>query len=353
MSNIFDGFEAVSDLPADAVVLAYGVNVIRIDAEVHAPRTETVGGLIEQYRSKLSLPSDCVVFIDGVKVGNGAAIPVGACRIEVIKPAGEKGCENSTPIIPLDGEDACTIEVYARTAVRIVRNWVEEVGRMAASLLPVVTLPETAIVNRDGEEVIVSLAQTEAIVNRSVLCQVASIRRRLPYTLSEAWASWPAIESLLNDEQMDEGCQLEAGDRLTIVVAGGEEQVDFEVWASQMHAQANSAYDLAMAAEYEVYARRQAELEGTSFLALRSIAKAAGIAAVGAGRTRAVLTEAVLTAEFATGDRQAWVAGWLQSHAPEAAGWTPAPEEGDDNYWDGEKDEESDSAAPSNGNSRW
>lgn len=348
MTDIFAGFEEVQDMPQGAVVLAYGVNVIRIDAEVTTPRTETVGGLMEQYRSKIGIPADAVIFIDGVKVGAADRIPASASRIEIVKPAGEKG--SNTPIIPLEDEAACTVEVYARIAVKVVRRWIEEIGSMSAALLDIVTLPEGAVVNRDGETAIVALAKTETVAERSILRQTAAIRRRLPFSLNEAWVAWPGHEeTLVNDEPTSECRQLEAGDRLTIVVAGGEEEVPFDEWASQMHAQANWQWNEAMEAEHEAIRRRQAELEAMSFLSVRAAAKAAGIPASGVGRTREVLVEAILAAMFATADRQSWIGAWLEKHAPEAIGWEPtAPDE-----WDDDEGEEPESAAPSSGNSRW
>lgn len=345
MNDIFAGFEEVQDLPEGVVVLAYGVNVIRIDAEVTTPRTETVDELVAQYREKLDLPANAVVFIDGQKVNGSAVIPANAARIEIVKPAGEKGSD--APIIPLEDEASCTIEVYVRIAMKVIRRTIEEIGRMSAALLEVVELPETAIVDRDGEDAIISLARTETVAERTALRQTASIRRRLPQTINEIWAAWPGhAETFLNDEEVDGCTELGAGDRLTLIVTGGEEEVSFDDWAAEMHAQAASAYHTAaMAADQLAFERRRA-LEAISFLALRSAAKAARVVAWGLGRTKDVLVEEILAAEFATANRQAWIEGWLSSHAPEAIGWE-APEEGD---WD-EEDEES-IPAPSS-DSRW
>jgi len=292
-TSIFEGFEAVEELDGNnAVQLVYGVNVLRVDAEVKASRTGTVGQMVAAYREQLGLPQNVVVFVDGVKLESSATIPADARRIDVVKPAGEKG-SSDLPIIPLTDEEAIVVELYARDITFVWETRIEELGTMSDALLDVIALPAGvevigALTEEEGQ-VVIGRLHRERVAEHVTMRQLAHARRRPPLSLNDLWsgASQEVLETLINEEVVSDCCDLAAGWEVVLVVDGQHVAVDLEDWTAHMQAQARAAYQDAIWAQDLAMSARQAELEAMGFFAIRKVGKEAGIRVAGLGRTAA------------------------------------------------------------------
>lgn len=325
MSNesIFAGFEEFES-EVSGTQIVYGVNVIRVDAEVTADaESGTVAELVERYRTVLNLPKDVVVFVDGVRFTPEAVIPPEARRIEIVRPAGRKGglCLEQTPKIELADEDACYITIARRDKVEYKAT--EEVGEMSESLIPEVDLGNLFViaVSPDGTA---TIGKTVTRVTRHPLRTEASVRRRAgELTINDilmAIGESP-VEVQLNGEELPDGrCRvLEPGDELVIILPGETRQESFETWAAEMRAAARAAYDEACADREAAVETRKAQLEEMSWWDLRVLGRIRGVKLSGLGRTADAIRADILKAEFPElPPEEEFVATWLVEHAPEA-----------------------------------
>jgi len=321
-NDIFAGFEEFE--VEGGTTLVYGVNVLRVDAEVKAdPGEICVQELVAQYREILGLPAEVVVFVDGQKYAPSDRIPAAARRIELVKPAGTKGatCLEQTEKIPLSDKDAVTIVIARRDTVAYQAT--EEVGTMSESLISQVDLGEDLFV------IAVAAGGTAAIgrmVTRAVRhpLRVEATARRRAGELSindvlMALAETP-VEVQLNGTPQPEGfcTELQPGDELIIVLSGETRQESFASWAAEMRAAARGAYWAAEIDRDSAVETRRAQLEEMSWWDLRVLGRIRGVKLAGLGRTADAIRADILQAEFPElPSEEEFVAAWLAEHAPE------------------------------------
>jgi len=237
--DMFKGFETIDGVDNDAVQLVYGVNVIRVDATATVARTATIGELVEDYRERLALPADAVVFVDGVQMRLDDDLPADCRRVEVVKPAGVKGAGD----IPLTADDAARVEVVRR------------------------------------DQIVVVAGRTTEYV------EIGAATRRADGTVTLNDVVGGADEAYVNGGG-DWACRaLEPGDHIVVVIPGETREITLAEWTS---AEAHAAEGAMVAYEEE--------LDELPFADLRARARNVGIAASGAGRTRAAITADLVAA---------------------------------------------------------
>lgn len=323
MANEFAGFE-VFEGPEDGTQIVYGVNVLRVDAEVEAdPAGLCVEQLVERYREMLGLPAAVTVFVDGVKFAPSDTIPEAARRIELVKPSGVKGvCLDQIEKIELADEDAVRVAVVRRDTIEYQAT--EEMGVMSANLIPRVDLGDLFVITADAE----GEAKVGRMITKATRCEdraeAVMIRRAdSSLTINDVLSGMSdrPVEIRLDGEVLPDGrCQpLEAGDELIVVLPGETSQEPYERWAWWMWDNAVGAYWSAKIEHETAVAYRAEELVQMNWARIRVVGAHAGVKLAGLGRTRETIESDILESEFEEfPSRDDFIRSWLVAEAPEA-----------------------------------
>lgn len=316
----FEQFEQVED----GTTIVYGVNVLRVDAEVEAdPSGMCVQQLVEKYREMLALPQDVVVFVDGEKYAPSDYIPAAARRIEILKPAGTKG---TTDRIELEPEDAAKIIIVRQDTIEYVAMVLD--GAMSEDLLPFADFDGGREVLRvEGGQAYIGHPETKA--TRTEFRTEAKMTRRTGsgLTINDIISALSAryerslVEMRLNGEALPDGtCQeLAAGDELAIVLSGETRDESFEGWAAEQRNQAGWAhYAEGYDRDASIPARAE-ELVALNWAQLRILGAKHGVKLAGKGRNADAIRADILAAEFPElPPEDEFVSAWLATNAPEA-----------------------------------
>lgn len=289
--SIFEGFESFQEV-TDGLQVVYGVNILRVDAEMKTQNPGTVGELIECFGAQMGIPTNARIFIDGRQASMNDRIPGDAKRIEIVKASGEKGNGQLT-VIPLAAADAVAIEVIARDTEVAIGERIEKVGTMSANLLGLVTLPGgVEVIAESGAEVVLGRRHREVVETRHSYRQLAVIRRRAPVSMEEALAGLNPIETRGS---------LAAGQKFQVIISGETRKITVAApapTAPQSPAQQlPSPENVDSDEEFdESEPDRAAELAAMPFRELIELAKSLGIKATGRGRNRKAVEADILAA---------------------------------------------------------